>query len=167
MNIPGILDYLFYFENENKENYTHEDDYIFLFCYIRGVRTIIKIKNSFPSFKNKEQSLIYKDQWQLNPKLNLIFLLLQAKIGVLLGQILIKAFIFINYFSQNIINEIEANKYENIYLTYNIEKDDEKNYKKLCDDSYLFSKKYEILDEGLFHEYPMNIFLGCISEIIK
>lgn len=51
VNIPGILDYLFYFENENKENYTHEDDYIFLFCYIRGVRTIIKIKNSFPSFK--------------------------------------------------------------------------------------------------------------------
>ena len=111
--------------------------------------------------------MIYKDQWQLNPKLNLIFLLLQAKIGVLLGQILIKAFICINYFSQNIINEIEANKSENIYLTYNIEKDDEKNYKKLCDDSYLISKKYEILDDGLFHEYPMNIFLGCISELIK
>ena len=75
--------------------------------------------------------MIYKDQWQLNPKLNLIFLLLQAKIGVLLGQILIKAFICINYFSQNIINEIEANKSENIYLTYNIEKDDEKNYKNV------------------------------------
>ena len=33
--------------------------------------------------------------------------------------------------------------------------------------SYLFSKKYEILDKDSFHEYPMNIFLGCISELIK
>jgi hypothetical protein len=74
--------------------------------------------------------LIYKDQWQLNPKLNLIPFT-TSKNGVLLGQILIKAFICINYLSQNIINEIEANKSENIYLTYNIEKDDEKNYKNV------------------------------------
>ena len=102
----------------------------------------------------------------IKSKLNLIPFT-TSKNGVLLGQILIKAFICINYLSQNIINEIEANKSENIYLTYNIEKDDEKNYKKLCDDSYLFSKKYEILDKDSFHEYPMNIFLGCISELIK
>lgn len=72
VNIPGILDYLFYFEDESKDNYTDKDKEISLFCYLRGIRYIVKINNSFPSFKNEKDAEIYKKLFELDSSLSLI-----------------------------------------------------------------------------------------------
>ena len=163
VNIPGILDYLFYFENYSKDNYTDADEEISLFCYLKGIRYIVKINNSFPSFKNDKDAKEYKKGYNLNPNLSLIPFT-TSKNGVLLGQTLIKAFICLNYLSKEIKNKIEKNESDIIYLTYN-EKDNT-SINILNDASYLLSNKIEILDKGLKPEYPMNIFLGCISEMM-
>ena len=163
VNIPGILDYLFYFENYSKDNYTDADEEISLFCYLKGIRYIVKINNSFPSFKNDEDAKEYKKGYDLNSNLSLIPFT-TSKNGVLLGQTLIKAFICLNYLSKEIKNKIEKNESDIIYLTYN-EKDNT-SINILYDASYLLSNKIEILDKGLKPEYPMNIFLGCISEMM-
>ena len=109
VNIPGILDYLFYFENYSKDNYTDADEEISLFCYLKGIRYIVKINNSFPSFKNDKDAKEYKKGYNLNPNLSLIPFT-TSKNGVLLGQTLIKAFICLNYLSKEIKNKIEKNE---------------------------------------------------------
>lgn len=165
INIPGILDYLFYFEDLSKDNYTDKDKEISVFCYIRGIKTIIKINNSFPSFKFETDSLIYKNKYLLESNLSLIPFT-TSKNGVLLGQVLIKAFICLMYLNKDILNKIEEDKSDkNIYLTYNEEKEN-KDKNILNDKNYLLSNIIKIVHRGLTPEYPMNLFLGCISEII-
>ena len=161
INIPDILDYLVYFEDLSKDNYTDKDEEISLYCYIRGIRTIINIKNTFPSFKNEVDSKKYMNRFGLNENLSPIPCT-TSKNGVLLGQTLIKAFICLNYLKQDILNKIDVNTSDKICLTYN-EKDD---ISTLNDENYILSKKINIMDTGLLPEYPMNIFIGCISEII-
>ena len=123
----------------------------------------MKIKNSFPSFKFEEDALNYKKRCSLGPNLSLIPFT-TSKNGVLLGQILIKAFICLMYLNKDILNKIEENKSDKIYLTYNEEENKDKN--NLNDKNYLLSKIIKIVHRGLVPEYPMNLFIGCISENI-
>ena len=71
---------------------------------------------------------------------------------------------FKSYLNKDILNKIEENKSDKIYLTYNEEENKDKN--NLNDKNYLLSKIIKIVHRGLFPEYPMNLFIGCISENI-
>ena len=167
INIPGILDYLFYFNDTNKDNYNDNDDYIYLYCYIRGIKKIIKIKNTFPYFKLEIDRLDYCKRCDLNSNISPIPFTV-TKNGVLLGQALIKAFICINYLKKETLLSIgKNNKSKEILLTYDMQKVDiSKNEIFFEDKNYKMSNIYDILDTGLNPEFPMNKFLGCISEEI-
>ena len=169
INIPGILDYLFFFEDRFKHNYTDSDEYINLYCYLRGVKKIIKIKNTFPSFKYKDDENNYMNAYNLSPNLSPIPFT-TTKNGILLGQILIKAFICLNYLSYDKISEaINKNSSRNnndieIYLT-NKDKDLLNGEIIIKDEKYTMENIYKDLNKGGNLEHPMDIFLGCISEI--
>ena len=166
INIPGILDYLFYFEDENKDNYTDSDKYIYLYCYLGGAKKIIKIKNTFPAFKNKDEENSYMKNYNLNSYFSPIPFT-STKNGILLGQILIKAFISLHYlnplFKENLNST--TNNDINVFLTNNGKDliNEEYLYK---DEDYTMSNIYKNLDIGGISQHPMDLFLGCLSENI-
>ena len=103
INIPGFLHELFFFENNKEKNYTHNDEYLFLYCYIQGVKRIIKIKNTYPIYKIKEDRENYLKDYYCNLEKCSPIIFATSKNGVLMGQALIKSFVCSAYLDDDTI----------------------------------------------------------------
>ena len=179
INIPGILQELFYFKNKNNQNFTHNDEYIYLYCYLKGIRRIIKIKNTYPIYKNENDKIKYLKEF-CTPKsrsntLSNIYsncspiIFATSKNGILLCQALIKAFVCTAYIDPDQITifslENFISSFQNIF---NLPIINMKGLNNFVNDAIEFNifDLYKKLNEGYLPEYVMNTFLGCISEFI-
>ena len=180
INIPGILYELFFFGNKNKKNFTHNDEYIYLYCYIKGIRKVIKIKNTYPIYKNEEDKKKYIKEYcssnkvksyslsKIYAKCSPIIFATSIK-GILLGQALIKAFVCSAYLEPEDITIFNLeNCIFNLQNAFNLPIFNIKGLNNCVNNmmGYNISELYKQLNKGLLPEYPMNLFLGCISEFI-
>ena len=100
MNMPGILYELFYFNNKEDKNYTDKDEEINVYCYTFALlKCLINIKNTYPTFKNQRDNVEYSMKYSKKFVSNFISPIpfTTSRNGILLGQVLVKAFICFSY----------------------------------------------------------------------
>ena len=172
INMPGILYELFYFHNDKIKNYTDKDKEIYLYCFEDGMeKSLVNIKNTYPTFKNEKEKDEYLKFYTFYSHLLSPIPFTTSRNGILLGQILIKAYICFghlnDYDDRSLFNKKKSVPIENFPIETNFIKifKDKKFIEIYYPKKYEMPNLYQLLNKGGNSENVMEIFLGCKNEI--